>query len=194
MKITIELLKKLGACSEMREVFSKQKESDAVKLIAKMIRLKKLDWANWLIVRLLDRLNNIRYAVFAAKKVLGLYERKYPSDDRPRRAIEAAKLVIAEDTEENRNAANSAAYAANSAAYAAYSSNSAAYAAYAASYATYTATYATYAVTYSTSAAYAASAAAANAANVSADAYAEIKTEIIRYGITLMKAQEKGTK
>ena len=60
---------------------------------------------------------------YAAELVIGYYEQKYPNDDRPRRAIEAAKEWL-----KNPTAAN-AAYAANAAsdaAYAAYSASDAA--------------------------------------------------------------------
>jgi len=44
-----------------------------------------------------------------------LYEKKYPSDKRPRHAIEAARRCIKNSTQNNRDAADSA--AARSAAY-----------------------------------------------------------------------------
>lgn len=55
----------------------------------------------------------VDFAVFCAEQVLPIFEAKYPDDDRPRKAIEAAKNSSA------ASAAASAAYAAASAAYAA---------------------------------------------------------------------------
>ena len=86
------------------------------------------------------------FAADCAEHVLGIYERVCPKDDRPRKAIQAARdfangLI-------DRNAAHAAANAAYSAAEAAYSAAEAAYAA----------SYAAYAADYSADAAYAANA------------------------------------
>ena len=54
-----------------------------------------------------DRQLSVDLAIFCAERVLPIFEAKYPNDDRPRKAIEAAK---------NGNAADAAVYAA----YAAY--------------------------------------------------------------------------
>ena len=114
------------------------------------------------------------FAADCAEHVLGIYERVCPKDDRPRKAIQAARdfangLI-------DRNAAHAAANAAYSAAEAAYAASyaasyaaanaaySAAYAAdysaasYSASYAAYAASSAAYAADYSADAAYAANA------------------------------------
>jgi hypothetical protein len=66
---------------------------------------KKILWANWFIVRVLTRPQYLAYAIYAAEQVIDLYEQRYPKDDRPRRAIEAAKAVLANDTPSNRKAA-----------------------------------------------------------------------------------------
>ena len=100
------------------------------------------------------------FAADCAEHVLGIYERVCPKDDRPRKAIQAARdfangLI-------DRNAAHAAAHAAHAAANAAYSAYSAAEAAYAASYAaSYAAANAAYSAAeaaYSADAAYAANA------------------------------------
>jgi hypothetical protein len=79
--------------------------------------------------------NTLRlYAADCAERVLGLYEKQYPKDDRPRKAIQATRDfaygLITKDAA--ANAANAAYAAANAAyaAHAAYAAN-AAYAAYA---------------------------------------------------------------
>ena len=58
--------------------------------------------------------DSVALSIFAAELVIKNYEKKYPDDKRPRNAIEAAKRVLADDTEENRSA-ESAAWAARSA-------------------------------------------------------------------------------
>ena len=98
--------------------------------------------------------DSLKFAIYSAELVLKTFEDKYPTDKRPREAIEAAKKVLFKDTKKNRDAAYAAAYAAHAAAYAA------AYAAHAAAYAAYDAAYAAaYAAYYD--AAYAAAAYAA---------------------------------
>jgi hypothetical protein len=48
------------------------------------------------------------FAADCAERVLGLFEAKFPDDDRPRKAIEAARACIADPTPENRAAARAA--------------------------------------------------------------------------------------
>jgi hypothetical protein len=115
MKITLEKLTEWNACKDDIKAFKAQSETDAVTLIELMIAtsdIEKIKWANWLIVRVMDRKQRIRYAVFAAELALPIFEKKYPEDKRPRNAIEAAKKCLENDTEENREAAYYAAYSA----------------------------------------------------------------------------------
>jgi hypothetical protein len=66
--------------------------------------------------------DSVRLAVYAAELVIGIFEKEYPDDKRPRQAIEATKNWLAEPTEKNRLAARDAAgeaWAAGSAAWAA---------------------------------------------------------------------------
>ena len=65
---------------------------------------------------------SVRLAIFAAELVLGNYEKRYPKDNRPRKAIEMAKAWLESPTKD-------AAYAARAAAYAAYAADAAAAAA-----------------------------------------------------------------
>lgn len=84
-------------------------------------------------------------AIFCARYVLHIYEDRYPNDNRPRRAIEAAELAILSPTPENMNAAAAYANAANAvkAVYAAAAAaNAARYAARSAAYAARSAAYA----------------------------------------------------
>jgi hypothetical protein len=139
----------------------------------------KLDWANWLIVRIMTYKQYVSYAVFSAESVLDIYEKKYPNDNRPRKAIEAAKLCVKSPTKKNKDAADAAANAASAAASAA---ANAAYAAYAASAAANTANTA-----YAADAAAYAASAAASAAYAADAADAEMKIKILNYGLKLLK-------
>jgi hypothetical protein len=188
MEITDKWLEEKRACAGGRVWFGKQKKSEAVDVLKALIKEDQLDWANWTIVRVMTRPQYLAYAIYAADQVIGIYEKKYPNNDKPRKAIEAAKAVLANDTEETRAAA--AAYASYAAAYAAYAA-----AAYAAAYASYAAAaYAAGAYAASAAAAYAAAAAAAYAAAASDaaadadDARKKMKTKILRHGIKLLEA------
>ena len=89
---------------------------------------------------------NLRlYAADCAKRILGLYEKQYPKDDRPRKAIQATRdfaygLITKDAAYAAANAVDAAAYAAYAAANAvdaaAYAVDAAAYAADAAAFGT----------------------------------------------------------
>lgn len=71
----------------------------------------------------------ISFAIFAAEQAIGIYEKEYPNDERPRNAIEAAKKYSENPTKENQDAASyAAAHASSCASYAAYSASYAAHA------------------------------------------------------------------
>jgi hypothetical protein len=207
MRITLEYLKKNHACANSIIEFKKLNKSNmTIKKIFELLlknpyiitvnneEENKLSWANWLICRILNRKQKVQYAVFAAKKVIDIFEKKYPNNDRPRKAIEAAQKWIKNSTEKNKKAAY-AAYAAAAVAYATATDADAVYAAAAAAvyaaavaYATDAAAdadavYAAYAA--AVYAAYAAYAAAAAADAVDTDA--KIKIKIIKYGLKLLK-------
>ena len=133
--VTRDWLDKNNACQEAAEKFSEVfgKSGILKDIINFTIREKNnqyLQWANWLIVRKMNHNQQIKYAIYAAEQILYIFEQKYPDDDRPRNAIEAAKKHLIIKNKKLVNAAY-AAYAAH-AAYAAYAAAHAAYAAYAA--------------------------------------------------------------
>ena len=68
----------------------------------------------------------IKFAIACADRVLIICESKYPKDNRPRKAIEAAQTYLLNPSKENARAAADAAYAAHAAAYAAYAAADAA--------------------------------------------------------------------
>ena len=122
MKITKEFLKKKMACNEGTKYAIKNNliGKNDIDVLNHLIKDNRLQWANWLIVRVMEYKQYVSYAVFAAEQVIDLYEKKYPNDVRPRKAIEAAKKCIENPSAKNKNdvvADAAAAYAA--AAYAA---------------------------------------------------------------------------
>ena len=78
----------------------------------------KQAWSEMRVVRAWEwtKEDSVSLAIYAAELVIGNYENKYPNDDRPRKAIEAAKAWLKDPSEANRSAAWSARSAAWSAA------------------------------------------------------------------------------
>jgi len=207
MIITKEWLQNNKACSE-GVVFADGKgllDLDHKSFIEKLIEYDHFDYANWLITHILRKENNVRYAIFAAELVLHIYEKKYPNDDSPRKAIEAAKKYLNNST--YAAACSAACSAASDATYdAAYNACSAASdatydAAYNACSAAYNACSAAYAAACSAAPASAAAAAAAadaarhaayaaSAAVCYAAAKIELTIKIITHGLKLIEEQE----
>ena len=101
--------------------------------------------------------NEAQFMIQAAEQVLDIFEKKYPSDKRPRKAIEAAKNYLKNPCKETKDAAAAAAYAY------AYAYAAAAAAADADAYAY------------------------AYAAAADADADAVLRVKIIKYGLSLLE-------
>jgi hypothetical protein len=197
MKLDLAFLYSASVCPAGREWYIAHKEPDTVeRCVATLKRDKEnpqaLSWANWLLAKTMTTENCQKYAIFAAKQVIQIYEKKYPRDSRPRQAIEAAEKYLNEPTEDNKNAAYAAAAAADATAYAAAAAaDAAADAAGAAADAAGAAADSAYAAASSAHAAYA----AAHAADAAVDAATwaaprrKIQLEIINYGLNLLKAQ-----
>ena len=106
MKLNKQWINKFDPCEEGIEWLEAQDERDGVKIVKKLIKENKLDWANWTIVTLMKRKQYLRYAIYAAEQVIDIFEKKYPKDDRPRKAIETAKAVVKKDSKSNRKKAD----------------------------------------------------------------------------------------
>jgi len=137
MKITLKQVESLNPCSDGLDWYKKNGTSN---LLDTLLRLNEYspDYVRWGFTKLMNKMQRVEIAIYCADRVIDIFEDKYPNDDRPRKAINAAKTWLKEPTEENRSAANAADAAANAAAYAAYAAAYAAYAAdaaYAAAYA-----------------------------------------------------------
>ena len=203
-EIIDEWIAKEKPCQSALDLWDK-KERSPLKILEWFLRIKKYEWANWFIVRVMVYKDYVAYAVYAAEQVIDLYEEKYPEDKRPREAIEAAKKCIKNPTKKNKAAAYATAYvayAANAAAdVAAYATayvaanaaaDVAAKAADAAAYAAADTAYTAYAAdtayaAYAADTAYAAYAADAAYAAYAADAAdAAIRLKILKYGIKLL--------
>ena len=185
MQITLDFLRKKGACSEGIIFFENEfnAETDIISTditsLVNRIKEKKAEllWAAWVLTKALTKRNCVKLAIFSAKEVLPIWKKQYPNDKRPEEAIKAA---------ENRKISH--ANAMNAAAAAAYAAaDAAAAAAYAAAYAA--------AAAAADDTAAAADDTAAAAADAAAAAYTYDKnttlTKIINYGLTLIKEQEE---
>jgi len=186
MKVTKKWLKEKRACCSEQDMNRAEKELKGdVKLITDtLLKEDRFNDANWLLTKLMDKNQCIKYAIFAAKQVLHIFEEKYPKDDRPRKAIEAAENYLKDPSENNKKAA----YAAGATAYAA--ADATAYAAadaaiYAATHAATYAAAAHAATSYTVTSYAAAAAAAADAAHAAAHA-SDVKTKIIEYGVKIL--------
>ena len=83
--------------------------------------MRIIEWHKW------TKKDSVALAIFASELCIKEFEKVYTEDDRPRKAIEAARAVLENDTAKNRSAAESAARsAAESAAWSAWSAESAA--------------------------------------------------------------------
>lgn len=83
MKITANSLIKMGACTDgikqFQEKFGKQAElKDVIQYCIKKKEPILLQYANWLIIRKMKHNQQIQYAIFAAKQVLYIFEKKIP--------------------------------------------------------------------------------------------------------------------
>ncbi len=197
-RITIEFLNDINACPESIDWFkSLPSKSYTVKyLIRLLFKANHFDWINWGLTHLMNKKQNVMYAVFAVEQVIKIYEEKYPDDDRPRNAIEAVKIYLnnADVAYADVAYANAAyaAYAAAAYADAAYAAD--AYAADAAAYVAAAAAAAAYvAASYAASAAAAAAAAAADVAVAAAadvastsDGVKKLQKKIVKYGLKLL--------
>ena len=120
MKITKKWLQKENACIDGLAWFKKQnKEFEPIPLLNLLIEKNQLDWANWLLARVMEYKQYVSYAVFAAEQVIDIFEKEFPDDKRPRTAIEAAKKCIENPSDENKKEAGSASWAARAAGWAA---------------------------------------------------------------------------
>ena len=102
-KVTTKWLESHGACTEAIQRFKKQNVTEPVELLELMIRSKNqevLEWANWLIVRILNKKQRVEYARYAARRAA-----KYAE------SVNSAECAV-------WHAARSAEYAAMSAGYA----------------------------------------------------------------------------
>jgi hypothetical protein len=177
MRVDIDKLADKKACESGMKWLKSLGTLDMKSVIESGIKEGRLSDLRWGMSRLMTKEQCVEWAIYCAEQVIGIFEKKYPEDSRPRRAIEAAKEYLKNPCDETKRAADAAADAAYAAADAAYAAAYAAYAAYAAADA----------------AAYAAAAADADAyaaAAADADADADIKEKCIWKGYEILTGEK----
>ena len=207
MELTLKWLQANDACQSGIDWYLKQGTTDFINLLKLARDAGRVDDFLWGYARRVNRKTRILWACHAVELALPIFEAKYPADDRPRKAIEAAKKCALRNTAKNISAsaaayavssvASAAAYAAAADAYAAATNvsyaaykdanvaNAVASAASAAANVAASVAYSAYAS--AASVAYSASAAAAAAYAVDATAYAATARAIMDYGIQLLE-------
>ena len=138
MKTPITHLSHLSAC---REAVDWVNSTNLDSLEDAWLKCDRADWLLWYAgkkagpVGSESRSKIVLIACECAELVLPIFEKEYPKDDRPRKAIEAARAYALKPTKELASAASNAASAASYVATNAADAANAANAAYAASYA-----------------------------------------------------------
>ncbi len=107
-QITTEFLKSLNACQSGINLVATYPDKDHEAVIRRLVADDHWDYANWLLPRLMDYRGYVSYAVYAAELVLPIWEKKYPDDKRPHKAIEAAKRCIDDPSKKNKEVAAAA--------------------------------------------------------------------------------------
>lgn len=165
MRINKQIIEKLKPCQDRFDNFKKH-YSDFDDDLKEFILLENISYSDkvWVFTRLATKMQNVKWSLLCASKVLHLFEEKYPNDKRPRKALEFVENWINNPSDAAAYAAYAASAAASSAASSAASASAAAYAASAA--------FAAAAASAASSAAFAASAAAYASSAASSAAYA----------------------
>ena len=117
MIIDREWLEKHVACRDGKEWFLKEEKLDPIEGLENLILKDKLDWANWLIVRVMNKEQRVKYAVFAAEQVEYLWKDEYPKEHKIWRdwADNGCKEAWAAEAAEAAEAATRAAWASEAA-------------------------------------------------------------------------------
>ena len=100
MKITKRFIESLDPCDDGYEFWLKAKKPDLADFMLHALNENHFKWAIWLFVRSVEKITNVKLALFSAEQMLHIFEEKYPKDNRPRLAIQATKDYISNPCEE----------------------------------------------------------------------------------------------
>jgi hypothetical protein len=188
MKITLDLLNNKCIYPECIKLIKEKNliGLEEVDVINKLIEDDILGCANTLIVKILNKIDCVKYAVYAAEQVIDIYEKKYPNGKCPRKSIEAAKFYINNPNIDDNDYTSiiDAAYNAYTAYTDTCSTNAVRYTDINAAYAAYAAADSAFAIRTPINAIYAAINAAVSAND------SEILKKIIKNGIEIIKGEK----
>ena len=102
MELTLAKLKELKACKSGIKLYKSFGTTDLKELFELAYAKEEFYEIEWVLTRLLNSDQLIKWALFAAKSVLPYFENIFPEDGRPRRTLEAAEAYFINPTEENR--------------------------------------------------------------------------------------------
>lgn len=89
MRINKQIIEKLKPCQDRFDNFKKH-YSDFDDDLKEFILLENISYSDkvWVFTRLATKMQNVKWSLLCASKVLHLFEEKYPNDKRPRKALE----------------------------------------------------------------------------------------------------------
>jgi hypothetical protein len=96
MKITLDLLRSLGACNEGIKMFSENfgDESDLITVLKWALNNDvgyEVEYAIWLLLHVIPQSQGTKLSILAAESCIHLFEAANPGDNKPRLALELAK-------------------------------------------------------------------------------------------------------
>ena len=113
--IDVKWMEKKDACTSGIEWFKEHGKRSMKATMLELAIQEEFSNLGWLIEKALqNKKEAVTLAIFSASRCIQAFEKEYPNDDRPRKAIEAAQAWLDDPTEENRSAAKSAESAARS--------------------------------------------------------------------------------
>jgi len=108
MEVTRELLKRMDACTPGYDFWCQNCEDKPIEEQLRTLVRYNFNWAAWLLVRILNQKQNKRFAIHCIESALFVFEKAYPKDNRPRQAVDSAKLALDNYTDKNMTAARTA--------------------------------------------------------------------------------------
>ena len=106
MRITNEYVKSFNPCTDRFDNYVKHYPNSDLSIV-EFLKLENITYEDkiWVWKNLATINEAAIFGLKCAEGVLNIFEKEYPADDRPRKAIEAARLYIKEPTKENKEAA-----------------------------------------------------------------------------------------
>ena len=128
MQITLQWLQDNKAPNDLYtwavNYFGVQTQVDSTALVNELVTEEHYDWANFIVLRILDRTKKIQYGIYATQQCINNFIVNYPNDGRPSEALSSAIIYLSSPTKENSSRASTASEGASMSASVAKSVNS----------------------------------------------------------------------